>query len=226
MKLTKKAAALLLAASLAVSVCATPVFAADMGPQGANNVIGSSTLNTTVYYAVTEGFTWSVPTSIDFGKDAGVNNTPTVKAGFDTESGTKADETHNWVGTAPAVKVTKNTIKPGKSLKISLSGMDGSLNGFTVFVKNDPNGSISSDMAFTVKTTKEKKDGVETAAYQEIEVEPSGSQIFELNAGVNTGAVALEFKLDTAKDFSGIPHTAEIAGKYTGRVEFTADATT
>ena len=86
---------MLLAASLAVSVCATPVFAADMGPQHEDNVIGSSTRNTEVLYEVTEGFTWSVPTTIDFGMDAGVDNTPTVEAGFDTASGTKASENNS-----------------------------------------------------------------------------------------------------------------------------------
>lgn len=220
--MTKKAAALLLAASLAVSMCATPVFADyDMGKQDGSQTTGDAGLTTHVYYEVTEGYTWSVPSTIDFGKDAGVNQRPTVKAGFDTESGTKASENNNWQGTAPTVKVTKNTIKPGKSLKIKLAGKDEALNGFVVYTTNNHG------LEFGVKTTKEKKDGVETAAYQGIDVDPHGSQIFELNAGVDTGAVELEFELNTAKDVSngGAIRTAEFAGEYTGLVKFTADAT-
>lgn len=72
--MTKKAAALLLAASLAVSVCATPVFAT--GTHGTEVSGNASTPNTksetTVEYKVTEGYTWAIPATIDFGSNAGV----------------------------------------------------------------------------------------------------------------------------------------------------------
>ena len=60
MRLTKKAAALLLAASLAVSVCATPVFAEDpkMGSQTVtgNLASGAGVGHTAVLYKVTESY--------------------------------------------------------------------------------------------------------------------------------------------------------------------------
>ena len=209
---------MLLAASLAVSVCATPVFAADMGPQGANNVVGTSTLNTTVYYEVTEGFTWSVPTSIDFGKDAGVNNNPTVGAKLEDGVGEAASEKNMWQGSAPRVKVTKNTIKPGKSLKIDMSSPD-----MSFYVSTAANNSIAT-LEYEVTTAEEYKDGNLTPNYSNILVNANGTKILELNAGVDTGAVALEFTLKANSAFNGL-NTAEIAGNYEGRVQFTADAT-
>lgn len=124
---------MLLAASLAVSVCATPVFAADhnMGSQTVNsstNVPGGALVgvgNTDVFYKVTESYTWTVPATIDFGENAGVGNTSTVNAtlGKD-ELGKMAvkDSTDNkWKGTAPKIMVTKNVIGVGKNLKIAVS---------------------------------------------------------------------------------------------------------
>lgn len=131
MKLTKKAAALLLAASLAVSVCATPVFATGYD-MGSGTVNGSSknpdgpllgNHDTKVYYKVTESYQWTVPATIDFGEDAGVGNTSTVEAklGKD-ESGVQAKKSadNTWKGTAPKVTVTKNVIGPGKNLQITI----------------------------------------------------------------------------------------------------------
>lgn len=209
MKLTKKAAALLLAASLAVSVCATPVFAAEnMGSQTGVN----TGTETKVLYEVTEKFTWTVPATIDFGKDAGPKEkirTVEAKLGKD-ETGKAADATN---GTAPKVVVTENIINSGKNLRISLKAAD-SATDFKVV-----NGSDS--LGYTVKTTAEKKDETETTGYTPKTVDAaSGTEILTLAAGKNTGEVELEFKLTTTTA------TAEVAGKYEGKVVFTADATT
>lgn len=214
--MTKKAAALLLAASLAVSVCATPVFADyDMGSNTGNNIVGETTLETKVYYEVTEGFTWSIPSTIDFGKDAGVNKKPLVAADAGTTTGTAADENNGWKGSAPTVKVTKNTIRPGTSLKISVVAD----NGFEVTTTNSNMGTCT--LPFTVKTTAEIKDNQLTPSYVGINVKKNTDIILELNPGVNTGEVSMEFELNT-KQTDG--STAEIAGKYEGTLEFFADA--
>ena len=214
--MTKKAAALLLAASLAVSVCATPVFAEGSTTTGSlpgTETTGTTGLTTKVLYEVTGGYTWSVPATIDFGKDAGgksqkrtVNATETAE-----KESTKATTT---AGTAPKVFVTKNVIAPGKSLKINLKAQDE-----TAF-KVKTSGTTAAELDYTVKTTAETIDGTTTAGYTGTSVVATGTKILELAAGKNTGDVALEFELTTTDE------TAEVAGKYEGKVVFTADATT
>ena len=80
--MTKKAAALLLAASLAVSVCAMPVFATGTSLPGSK---GSGPSITEVKYVVTEAYEWTVPALIDFGKDAGVNEKREVNTTLDKD---------------------------------------------------------------------------------------------------------------------------------------------
>lgn len=223
MKLTKKAAALLLAASLAVSVCATPVFAGTTDPNMGSNITTMTTPNNTtkVLYKVTSGYHWSVPATINFGEDAGAKNTSTVEANL-TQNSTgsvkgepaKKDTDGKWKGTAPKVMVNKNVIEPGKSLKISLKA-----EGDTVFQVKTGGVANETTLGYSVKTKAEKKDNQDTTNYSEINVQPNGSLILELNAGVNTGEVDLEFVLNTTQA------SAEIAGKYEGNVVFTADAT-
>lgn len=217
MKLTKKAAALLLAASLAVSVCATPVFADDSATTPSlpgTEATGADGLTTKVVYDVTGGYTWSVPATIDFGKDAGggaqkrtVNATETAE-----KESIKATDT---AGTAPKVFVTKNVIAPGKTLKINLKA-DGS-----AFEVKTSEGGKEAKLTYKVKTTAETIDGTETQLYKEKPVDAvNGTEILALKAGKNTGDVALEFELTTTAT------SAEIAGTYEGKVVFTADATT
>lgn len=218
MKLTKKAAALLLAASLAVSVCATPVFADDSATTPSlpgTEATGADGLTTKVVYDVTGGYTWSVPATIDFGKDAGGKSqkrTVNATEAADKES-TKATGT---AGTAPKVFVTKNVIAPGKTLKINLKAQDG--NAFEVKTSKDGK---EATLSYKVKTTAETIDGTLTTPYTAKNVDAvNGTDILALKAGKNTGDVALEFVLTTA------PSKAEIAGHYEGNVVFVADATT
>lgn len=204
--MTKKAASLLLAASLAVSVCAMPVFATDTSLSGSKTA-GPST--TQVKYEVTEAYEWTVPALIDFGENAGpgakrVVNTTLEKNGANTPStGTN--------GTAPKVIVTKNVITDGKSLKITLAPATPSTD-FTV--KNEQN----VELTYAVTLTKTKigtdiKDNLTTP------IEKTGTQILEVKAGTNTAEAELKFELSTTSD------TSEKAGSYTGTVQFTADAT-
>lgn len=85
--MTKKAAALLLAASLAVSVCATPVFAADKVVSSTTHSDLKDSAIVNVEYKVETTYTWEIHADIDFGNAAGVNkevakdsNIVTVKA--------------------------------------------------------------------------------------------------------------------------------------------------
>lgn len=211
MKLTKKAAALLLAASLAVSMCATPVFATgyDMGSQKRDNTntLGTSGIvngSTNVYYKVTESYQWSVPITIDFGENAGANNTSTVNATLDENGpGTKADAGNKWKGTAPKVVVSKNVIDIGKKLQITVS---------TDYYDNDE--------FYVLAGTSEKLH------YTVTKLTPAGAtgekltkdknEVLSVDSGTNTAAQALEFKLKTAEGVNA----AEKAGNYTGVVVF------
>lgn len=64
--------------------------------------------STTVKYAVTTDYQWSVPSEVDFGANKGVNKTSTVI----------------WEKGA-VLKVTKNVIPDGTELRITIAGKDG-----------------------------------------------------------------------------------------------------
>lgn len=216
MNLTKKAAALLLAASLAVSVCATPVFAEgpsttppDMGSQkveynGTGPAIGTG--HTTVLYKVTESYTWSFPITIDFGENAGPESkTRVVEANLKTGNGAVAGATN---GTAPKVMVTKNVIGVGKTLKIAVS-------------TNEKEGVTIDNTGFYVKSGTEKlyftitKPAAAPSGAEE-KLTKDNTKVLSVPSGTNTGEQALEFKLTTTTD------TAEKAGSYEGYVIFSS----
>ncbi len=224
MKLTKKAAALLLAASLAVSVCATPVFATEpnRGSTSIDNTkdaAGITTGTTSVFYKVTERYTWSIPATIDFGVNAGVNNTSTVEAKLDKNvNGEMAEQKGTeWKGTAPKVTVTENVIGVGKKLKIAID-----------MGKNYADTFDTTKDKFYVEAPKMTKAGASTTEFEKlyftITKTATGSTSTELNtkddvvmsvpSGTNKGEQALEFKLETTKE------TAEKAGDYVGYVWF------
>ena len=216
--MTKKAASLLLAASLAFSICATPVFATGITPvMGSQNGAAAGTgTDTQVLYNVTKEYTWTLPATIDFGENAGVGNTSTVEAKLEgTDTGVKADKETSgtkWKGTAPKVCVTKNVIGTGETLKIQLKAKDD-----TAFkVKNES----STELSYEVKTVNAKVDGSTATSYSNQPVAATGTYILALNAGQNTGEVELEFVLTTATS------RAEIAGNYTDTVTFTASIAT
>lgn len=224
--MTKNAAALLLAASLAVSVCATPVFADDpattppnMGSQVRDNnnaTAGIVAGNTSVYYKVTESYQWSIPATIDFGEDAGVNNTSTVNATLN-ENGpgekAKQDTTDNkWKGTAPKVVVSKNVIGVGKTLKIAIDTknnypdtFDTKANKFYV-VSTGSKTSVNEKLYFTITKP--------TAGSTSKELNATDNEVMSVPSGTNKGEQALEFKLETTTE------TAEKAGDYVGHVYF------
>lgn len=233
MKLTKKAAALLLAASLAVSVCAMPVFAdggtttppPNMGSQKvdgqlvANKLIGN--YNTHVLYKVTESYTWTVPATINFGENAGVNKESKVTTNVEqdenlTKTGTAAGTDNNWEGTAPKIMVTKNVIGVGKNLQIAIDTTTG--------------GSYDDTDGFYVSAPETTKPGVTPTKYEklyftitkpatatggtEVKLSKTENKVLSVPSGTNTANQELVFKLKTTSK------SAEMAGTYEGHVVF------
>lgn len=221
MKLTKKAAALLLAASLAVSVCATPVFATattppEMGPLTVNgtNSFGIGVGHTTVLYKVTESYSWSVPTTIDFGENAGVGNTSTVEANLSgsTAKGEKAQQDGKaWKGTAPRVEVIKNVIGVGKHLQITVD-------------TGKNNGTTFKDNKFYVETTDTHEELYfdiykPAAGGNRTNLSDDGYKVLAVPSGTNTSSQDLLFALSTAENTA---NAAEKAGEYKGQVVFSS----
>lgn len=219
MKLTKKAASLLLAASLAVSVCATPVFAAEnMGSTSVDSTTvlgGVTTGNTKVLYKVTESYQWSIPATIDFGENAGVGKTSRVDANMEKDdTGIAASSDNNWSGLAPKIVVSKNVIGVGKKLQITVSTdyLDTSTDPNGKFYVQNPG--TNEKLYFTIirpakgvipETTLDKRD----------------NEVLSVPSGTNTGHRELQFELETAPD--NAEHTvAEKAGIYEGYVVFSS----
>ena len=200
--MTKKAAALLLAASLAVSVCAMPVFATETSLSG-NKTKGPST--TDVQYEVTEAYEWTVPALIDFGENAGPNATRVVNTTSEKNGANKPSTGID--GTAPKVIVTKNVIKDGKSLKITLEPGTG-LTAFTV--KNEQNVELTYAVTLTDTTIGS------TVATPNKSITTTEKEILAVPAGTNTAEAKLKFELSTTNESS------EKAGTYKGTVQFTA----
>lgn len=217
--MTKKAAALLLAASLAVSVCAMPVFAT--GTHGtvvegsANQLTTNST--TEVKYEVTEGYKWAIPATIDFGSNAGVNKTRTVDANQVKDTGSYKVADTNDRGESGNVYVSDCRLKPGTKLTISISKtttMYNDTDGF--YVKTTNNGALTNNTA-----------KVPYAIYKGTEADPAtpilanklnnSSVILTINAGKDADKQDLTFILSTG--------AAEIAGEYEGKVAFEAKVT-
>ena len=213
--MTKKAAALLLAASLAVSVCATPVFATGAttlnrgstttGSDKAQN--GIATGNTDVLYNVTESYQWSVPATIDFGENAGANNTSTVSATLGkNDTGKKAvkdDADNKWKGTAPKVVVSKNVIGIDKKLQITVNTTYYDNGEFYVL------SGTSEKLFYTV--TK-----LDAAGATGEKLTKDNTEVLSVPAGTDTADQALVFELETVKG----NNKAEKAGKYEGVVVF------
>lgn len=216
MNLTKKAAALLLAASLAVSVCATPVFATEnMGSTPAKFLAGIGTGDTKVIYKVTESYAWSIPATIDFGENAGANNTSTVNATLkENGPGKKADNngTGKWEGAAPKVVVSKNVIGIGKRLQITFN---------TTYLDKD-NGKFYVLASETTKTgdaqaeTQKLYFKIQKNDKDKTELTQKNNEVLSVDSGTDTAAQELVFTLTTADG----DNAAEKAGDYEGHVVF------
>ena len=201
--MTKKAAALLLAASLAVSVCATPVFAAGNPPYNNGQTVQDSNIGedvvtvttqkhacTQLKYNVTEGYTWSIPADIDFGADNGTVDVNKVGHG--------------------KVTVKDCKLKNDYTLKISMHGNGGQYS-------TDPGDfKVKTEEGATLDYTVEKG-----TVPNLIEV-TAGEKILTLAAGNDRTEVDLTFTLETQKTGTNL---AEKAGEYIGYAIFLAQAT-
>lgn len=216
--MTKKAAALLLAASLAVSVCAMPVFADEnMGSNpvdSANAIAGITTGDTQIRYKVTESYIWTVPATIDFGVNAGARNTSTVNATLEKdENGKKADNdgTGKWKGTAPKIVVCKNVIGVGKNLQITVDTEGHTATSYEngkFYV--EPNGT-NERLYFTIK-----KPAASGGTQQELT--GTDNVVLRVPSGTNTADQELVFELKTAEG----DNISEKAGDYEGYVAFSS----
>lgn len=208
MKLTKKAAALLLAASLAVSVCAMPVFAANPSTTVSEKDTKKEA-NTNVTYTVDTKYTWTIPAKIDFGSNAGIKKTRTVKANAaENVAGTKATDTTD--GTAPKVYVTENIIAPEKALKISIDTASSTFeagNGFWVGVNGD---TAIEKLYFKIHKLADNGSSGD-------ELDASKSEVLSVSSGTKTGEQALVLTLNTTTG------EVEKAGEYTGTIVFKSE---
>ena len=193
---------MLLAASLAVSVCATPVFASGPYNNGqtvqdatGENVVTVTTQKhacTQLKYNVTEGYTWSIPADINFGANIGV--------------------AHYSSPITDRVTVKDCRLKKDYTLRISLAGNGGG-NGM------DTSG------GFKVKTVEGAEVGYSVNIKEGEITNPdmtSGDEILSLEAGKNKKETELVFTLLTYNDDA---NAAEKAGEYIGYAIFTAQAT-
>lgn len=206
--MTKKAAALLLAASLAVSMCATPVFAASNTSGNSGSTAPDAT---EVTYKVVSRYTWSIPAKIDFGANAGVGKTRTVNADQDKDA-ESTEATNDTNGTAPKVCVTENVIPSGKTLKISIDTAAAGVTYDTTDNKFYVKSAENAKLYFTINKPFSGSIGNKF-------LDSTNSEVLRVNAGANTEEQVLYFTLKT----DDAPFDAERAGIYKGKVAFKSE---
>ena len=214
--MTKKAAALLLAASLAVSVCATPVFATGTAHVTENSKDNATNTKTEVKYEVTEGYNWAIPATIDFGSNAGLGKKRTVVAD-QKKDGNYSAANATTDGSSGNVYVTGCRLKPGTKLTISISSTttDYEPNDNKGFFVKTTNGSNNAKLYYEIYKEKVASTETPTPANKLDKT----SQILELKAGKDADEQDLTFILTTGTE-------GEIAGDYKGTVAFEAKVTT
>lgn len=223
--MTKKAATLLLAVSLAVSVCAMPVFAAGVttGDYVTPSTTGenSSTGVTNVKYVVESSYTWSIPAQIDFGKNAGVvdannGNTRKVNATLANNDSTGPAAAGTDDGTATKICILNNVIDVDKTLTISVSSSnayyDSTKNSFFITTADSASAVDGQKLYYTVKTS-------DTGA-GELNI-TTNTTVVSAASGTVSADKGLIFELNTKNGA-----TAEKAGTYTGTLSFTATVAT
>lgn len=194
---------MLLAASLAVSMCATPVFAAPVtngehvqdstvGEKIEENNIGNpKQACTELKYVVTEGYTWSIPADIEFKKDHGVTAENMFQSG--------------------EVKAWNSRLRNDYRLEITIDGNGGQ------YDKETSGGfKVKTAEGATLNYTVQKGTGAHLTDVA------SGEEILSVPAGLNKNDETLTFTLETHSDDTD---AAEKAGTYIGYAIFTATVT-
>lgn len=149
--------------------------AGGVSPVLAEESAQDSAKDTTLEYTVDESYEWAIHPSIDFGANAGVNQ--------------HVAEANN------KVEVTKNVLREGKKLHITVRGS-------------------GTDGAFSIDN-----GGSEVLSYAindgDADLEVDGT-VLDVESGTNTGSKDLTFTLATTSK------TAEVAGEYNGTVTYSA----
>lgn len=208
MKLTKNAAALLLAASLAVSICATPVFATEIktNPGGIQETTGvtvsdmtsSQDAHTKLTYTIVSSYKWSIPSDVNFGDNESLDND--IVANNVTKSTVEVDECH---------------IPNNKVLKIKIKGNGGG--------SAEP---TEASKSFKIKSGENKTLDYEVRASETTSFDSSNplevdGEVLSVNPGTKKVTRNLQFTLKT-KLAGGSENKAEYAGSYVGYAIFTA----
>lgn len=147
---------------------------------------GSDTKGTGIAYTVTETYAWTVHSLVDFGDNKGSN-------------------THSTVSKENAVVVTKNVIRNGYTLKISLSDD----NSFKVSTEQ------GNTLDYRVYNRQLENDIIPTSAVPL----GIGDTVLTVPAGVNSARSPLTFDLTTAFG----TNAAEVAGDYVGVIRYKAE---
>lgn len=195
MRLTKKAAALLVAAAMVMSM-GTTVFADVDGSTtntGSNAEGQGDKATTSVTYTVSESYEWTVPKSIDF---TSVENDTGNTDGKITATVAEAEN---------KVVVKKNVIKANQSLVISALSAKGKDDSKFVIVTNE-----GASLEYAIYT----KASTENAEYNTTPITSAG-QVLTVPAG-KVDYVSLKFVL--TKDDGSV----EKAGSYNDTVTFSA----
>lgn len=149
--------------------------AGGVSPVLAEQTATDSEKDTTLEYTVDESYEWAIHPAIDFGDNAGVGQHV-------------AKESNK-------VEVTKNVLREGKKLHITVKG-------------SGTDGAFSIDNGGTEVLSYAINDGAADLAVD--------GTVLDVESGTNTGSKDLKFTLATTSK------TAEVAGEYTGSVTYTA----
>ena len=160
------------AAAMVAAMVPGMAFAADI--TGTINDVTTEGTTDVKWYHVTSGYTWSVPSEIDFGMDKGANQTSAVAADGQGEN-------------PQQVKVTKNVIPDGAKLQITAEG-NGTQGAFTVV-----NGKTT--LSYTVaKGDSTINPGDVVLSVNAGTAEGSQPLTFTLSTGSNTAEVAGDYE--------------------------------
>lgn len=148
-----------------------------------------------------EGVSTTGTTQVKYAVTEGYEWSIPTMIDFDKDKGvnsTSVVEANADAGSTQKIKVTKNVIGDGKALQITAVG-------------SGNNGAFSVKNGLTTLDYKIEKPGAGLSAVV------VGGEVLSVPAGTNEADQTLKFTLSTSTG------TAEIAGKYTGTVTFTAD---
>ena len=199
MRLTKKAAALLVAAAMVMSM-GTTVFAGDDDVNKGTNAENSTAPTTIVEYTVTAAYEWTVPKNINF---TGVTE--------DTSNNTRTATVNVASKDYSKVSVTKNVIAAGHKLQITVGSDEktGDDNKTFAIATSETGGKNKVLLNYTIQTKDSDNSGATYGTALGVD-----DPVIEVPAGTNAKAVDLQFVL--TKD------SVEKAGKYTGTLTYTA----